>query len=246
MRRRFVIFVLAASAASAASLAAQDIHGTILITRRLTHRSVTAPVPIYQRGPTVQLAHSTDDDPLAFERSHVVIYLEGPASPASASKNPYVLQQQDRQFLPDLLVVPAGAAVSFPNHDPIFHNVFSLSGPKSFDLGSYDQGDSRTVTFPKPGIVFVYCHLHTNMTATILVAPNRFYAQSGRDGHFDIRGVPPGRYTVVAWHKAVGSFRQPLTIEPGKDATITFNLPLADIIEDHPHAAHSALNHGGQ
>jgi len=85
--------------------------------------------------------------------------------------------------------------------DPIFHNIYSLSKPKSFDLGSYDKGQTRQVIFPRPGIVEIYCHLHPNMQATVVVTPNRWYAQPDSDGHYRIPDGPPGQYTVVAWHK---------------------------------------------
>ena len=110
--------------------------------------------------------------------------------------------------------------------DPIFHNIFSLSKPKSFDLGSYDKGESRTVTFPKPGVVYVYCHLHPNMEATIVVTPNRWYAVRSA-GQYHIRGVPPGQYTVVAWHKAAGFFRKTIEVEAGH-ASADFFIPIED------------------
>lgn len=219
-----IIFVLTALGANAWG---QTLSGTIRIYKPLTKRSITASVPIYQRGPTVRLGEAGDEDPLDFERSHVLVYLEG--SLAASGIESYgvnaTVRQEGRQFAPDLVIIPAGGTVSFPNMDPIFHNVFSLSPAKSFDLGSYDRGDARRVTFAKPGIESVYCHLHPNMSATIFVAPNRWYAQSDREGHFHIRDVPPGSYTVVAWHKAIGSFRQPVRIEAGRDANVTFTLP---------------------
>ena len=89
--------------------------------------------------------------------------------------------------MPDLVVVPVGSTVSFPNMDPIFHNIYSLSKPRTFDLGSYDKGETRKVMFPKPGIVDVYCHLHPNMAATIVVTPNRWYARPDRSGQFESR-----------------------------------------------------------
>src|SRR6185437_11316671 len=153
------------------------------------------------RGTVVSLGKDAGQDPVAYELAHVVVYLEGAAqtSPAKAVKPPaFTMEQVDRRFTPDLLVVPAGSSVSFPNMDPIFHNVFSLSKPKSFDLGSYDKGDTRVVTFPKPGIVEVYCHLHPNMQATVVITPNRWYAQPGPSGEYKLPDLPPGRYTIVA------------------------------------------------
>jgi plastocyanin len=209
--------------------AAQDVTGTILIKKRLTKRGVTAAVSVYQRGTTVALGKDSAQDPIAFEQSRVVIYLESAASIAGRDKQPPVtaqIQQQDRRFVPDLVVVPAGSTVSFPNMDPIFHNIYSLSRPKSFDLGSYDRGQTRTVTFPKAGIVEIYCHLHPNMSATVLVTPSRWYARPDAAGQYRIPDVPPGQYTVVAWHKSAGVFRKKITVEAGHDATASFFIPL--------------------
>jgi plastocyanin len=209
---------------------AQDVTGTILIKKKLTKPSVTAAVPIYQRGVTVELGKDAAEDPLSFERSHVVIYLEGPVPAESAPPKPVTLpmQQINRRFSPDLLVVPVGTAVSFPNMDPVFHNIFSLSKAKSFDLGSYNKGESRSVTFSKPGVVFVYCHLHPNMEATIVVTPNRWFARSDSAGQYRIPDVPPGQYTVVAWHKAAGFFRKTIVVGPGHNATADFFIPIGD------------------
>jgi plastocyanin len=227
MRRRCLILVLCFSAIVRFS-SAQSITGTIVIKKKLTKPSVTASVSVYQRGTTVNLGKDAETDPIAYERSRVVVYLEGPApsgAPASEAETQQI-QQLDRRFVPDLVVVPVGSTVSFPNMDPIFHNIYSLSKPKSFDLGSYDKGETRKVTFPKPGIVEIYCHLHSNMEAVIVVTPNRWYAQPDRNGQYRIPDVPPGRYTLVAWHKAAGFCRKTVTIEDGHDITADFLIPL--------------------
>ena len=217
-------------AKNCAAPASQEITGTILIKKKLTKPSVTAEVSMYQRGTSVELGKDNPQDPLAFERSRVVVYLEGPASsPAGPPRAAtFAMQQLNRRFSPDLLVIPAGTTVSFPNMDPIFHNVFSLSKPKTFDLGSYVKGDSRNVLMAKPGVVYVYCHLHPNMEATIVVTPNRWFARSDADGQFRIPNVPPGQYTVVAWHKAAGFFRKYIIVEPSRNAVVDFFIPLPD------------------
>jgi plastocyanin len=219
--------VLCVATAFTAGAGAQDITGTILIKKKLTKPSVTASVSVYQRGTAVKLGKDAEEDPIAYERSRVVLYLEGagPAGDGSANQAPEV-QQVDRRFQPDLVVVPIGSSVSFPNMDPIFHNIYSLSKPKSFDLGSYDKGETRKVTFPKPGIVDIYCHLHPNMAATIVVTPNRWYARPDRSGKFRIPNVPPGQYTVVAWHKSAGFFRKSIVVENGHDSIADFFIPL--------------------
>src|ERR1700733_7914565 len=225
-----VLVIGSAAALLAAGAAAQDITGTILIKKRLTRPSVTAPVSVYQRGTTVKLGSDAEQDPLAYERSRVIVYIEG-AGPATSDatapgETTEQVEQLDRRFVPDLVVVPVGSSVSFPNMDPIFHNIYSLSKPKTFDLGSYDKGETRTVKFSKPGIVEVYCHLHPNMAATVMVTPNRWYARPDRMGHYRIPNVPPGKYTGVAWHKSAGFYRKSITVENGRDAVVDFFIPL--------------------
>jgi plastocyanin len=222
------VFLFSATVLVAASACAQDITGTILIKKRLTKPSVTAPVSVYQRGTTVKLGKDGGEDPIAYERSRVVVYLEGPlpALNNTPATTPFQIQQIDRRFLPDLLVVPVGSTISFPNMDPIFHNIYSLSKPKSFDLGSYDTGDTRNVLFSKPGIVEIYCHLHPNMAATVVVTPNRWYARPDPSGQFRIPNVPPGQYTIIAWHKSAGFFRQSLLVDQGHDSSVEFFIPL--------------------
>src|SRR5215467_10050094 len=180
-------------------LHANEIEGTIVIQRRLTKRKVTSSADLYQRGRSVELGPDREQDDLAFERSHVVVYLEGNLP---SEKITTELNQQDRRFSPDLVVIPAGSTVSFANLDPIFHNVFSLSKAKSFDLGNYPKGQKRSVKFSKPGIVFVDCHLHPNMSAAIVVTPNRWSTKADSSGHFVLSGLRPGMYTIVAWHRA--------------------------------------------
>jgi len=218
----------ACAAPKCAAAGLVEITGVITVNRKLTKRSVTAAVPLYQRGTTVGLASDTAEDPIAYERSRVIVYLEGSLPQASGATHhaTFRMDQANRRFSPDLLVVPVGATVSFPNMDPIFHNIFSLSKAKEFDLGSYDKGDSRTVTFTKPGVVYVYCHLHPNMEGTIVVAPSHYFAQADASGHFHLPAVPPGEYTVVAWHKAAGFFRKQIVVEPGHAAAADFLIPL--------------------
>jgi len=212
---------------AAALLAGADLRGTIVIERKLSRHNVTPSAGMYQRGVAVELGADDDADPLAFERSHVAIYLEGAPKSSVPESSKASIEQRDRRFVPDLVVIAAGSTVSFPNFDPIFHNVFSLSKAKSFDLGNYPLGQSRLVTFPNPGVVAVYCHLHSNMAASIVVAPSRWAARADRDGVFALKDVPAGTYAVVAWHKTAGTFRKTVTIGE-KDAEVSFTLPYAE------------------
>jgi plastocyanin len=213
------------AACGIAPLCAGDVTGTVVIERKLTKRKVTPAAELYQRGTTVALVPN-ETDPLAWERSHVAIYLEGTPSSTAGASAMLTMAQDHRRFVPDLLVIAAGSAVSFPNLDPIFHNVFSLSKPKSFDLGNYPQGQTRKVTFNTPGIVFVDCHLHANMAASIVIAPNRWNARVDDAGKFSLPDVPPGTYTIVAWHKTAGFFRKQITVRDSGGAQVEFSIPL--------------------
>jgi plastocyanin len=207
-----------------AVLSAGDIQGTVIVTHKLTRRKVTASSGAYERGSPVVLGSGAfAKDALAYERSHVVIYLDGdfPSNSTVAT-----MDQKNREFVPDLITIPCGSTVSFPNMDPIFHNVFSLSKPKTFDLGNYAKGQTRSVTFLKPGIVLVNCRLHTNMTGAIVVTPNQWNSIPDADGRFELRGVPDGTHTLIAWHKAVGFLRRTVTVSDARIAIVEFPVPL--------------------
>jgi len=223
---RSVFLVLSSSVAFAG-----DIAGTVVIQHRLTKPKVTLSVGGYERGVAVPLQADGANDPLAAEFGRVVIYVEGafPAAPKRAT-----MEQRNRQFVPETLVLPIGSTVSFPNLDPIFHNVFSLSKPRNFDLGNYPQNQTRTVTFTKPGIVFVNCHLHPNMSAAIVITPNRWATKADSSGRFDLSDLPPGTYPITAWHRAAGFFHQTVHVRDGVPATVTFTIPLGD-----PEPAHT-------
>jgi plastocyanin len=137
---------------------------------------------------------------------------------------PYVMAQQNTAFVPNLLVVPVGARVTFPNLDAFFHNVFSYSPPRSFDLGRYPKGESRTVRFEEPGIVRIFCEIHASMYASILVAPSD-HAQiiNSQDG-FSFPGLAAGRYRVVAVDAAGRRAKSELTLKDDQVSEITLAL----------------------
>lgn len=220
-----IVRVLLCFAAVSTSILAADITGEIVIKRKLTKRTVTSSASAYYRGPAIEATPISTEDPLAFERQHVVIYIEGagPTEPVSA-----VLTQENRRFEPDLIVVPVGSTVRFPNRDLVFHNVFSLSKSKSFDLGNYPRDQTRTVTFSRPGVVFVNCHLHPNMSAAIVVTPNAWFTRADDKGRFRFPHLPPGRYTVTAWHKTGGAHKKMVEVKDGADSTVSFLIPFAD------------------
>ena len=110
------------------------------------------------------------------------------------------LNQSQMMFRPLVLPVVAGTAVDFPNNDNLYHNVFSYSQPKEFDLGRYPTGEKRAVLFVKPGVVKVYCDIHSHMYATILVLKSHYFALPDDDGFFTIPNVPEGTHKVVFWY----------------------------------------------
>jgi plastocyanin len=117
-----------------------------------------------------------------------------------------------KEFSPHVLVVPAGSRVAFPNHDPFNHNVFSLSEENPFDLGLYGRGETRTISFARPGVVRVYCNVHAQMSAVVVVRDNLWFAQPSSDGSFTLRSVPPGRYPLHVWHERAPEVSRELTV----------------------------------
>jgi len=113
------------------------------------------------------------------------------------------LVQKNKSFHPALLVIPVGGKVEFPNHDPFFHNVFSLFEGKRFDLGLYESGTTRFVQFDKPGVSFIYCNIHAEMSAVVIALPTPYYAISNARGEISIPDVPPGRYELQVFHSSV-------------------------------------------
>lgn len=111
------------------------------------------------------------------------------------------LTQRDKKFVPHVLVVPVGAVVDFPNDDPFFHNVFSLFNGKRFDLGLYEAGTTRAVNFNAPGVCYIFCNIHPEMSAVVIVTESTYYAVSTRGGDFAISNVPPGHYQLNVWQE---------------------------------------------
>lgn len=149
-----------------------------------------------------------DDSRTAHDAGNVVLWLtpaEGtavPSSPASASSQHPRLIQRNKSFEPHLLVVPVGSVVEFPNRDPFFHNVFSLFEGKRFDLGLYEAGSTRDVRFDKPGISYIFCNIHAEMSAVVIALDTPYYGISDQRGEVVIPNVPAGRYMLRVWYEA--------------------------------------------
>ena len=143
-----------------------------------------------------------------------VVYIETAPESAFDGREPRRarMDQRNETFLPHVLAVDAGASVDFPNNDSTYHNVFSLSKTKRFDLGRYARGQSRAVRFDRPGIVRVFCDIHSHMSAFVLVFSHPYYATTESDGRYRIDNLPPGTYTVSAWHEGAVRDTRPVTI----------------------------------
>jgi plastocyanin len=134
--------------------------------------------------------------------------------------------QQDESFEPRVIAITRGSTVEFPNADPFFHNVFSLSSGAAFDLGRYKRGDTRSRVFTRPGLVKVYCHVHSQMSASILVLDNTYFTRPQADGTFDMSDVPPGSYRLSAWQERLGETQVSIQVQPGQTTQVEINLPL--------------------
>jgi len=133
------------------------------------------------------------------------------------------LAQKDQCFSPRVVAIAAGAAVDFPNMDPIYHNVFSLSPTRRFDLGKYPKGSSRRVDFRKPGLVNVYCEIHSSMEAFILVLPNHAFTRPSATGEYSLPDLPPGTYQLHVWHPDLGTQTTTIVVPPTGDVLQSVN-----------------------
>lgn len=144
------------------------------------------------------------------------------------------LVQKNKQFHPSLIVVPVGGKVEFPNHDPFFHNVFSLFEGERFDLGLYESGTTRFVQFDKPGISYIFCNIHAEMSAVIIAVDTPFYGISDAHGEISLPRGPPGRYRLQVFHTSVSpdslrALSREITISEGNTFIGTFNLSESDL-----------------
>lgn len=161
------------------------------------------------------------------ELDNVIVFVNATTRVDSAPQR-VSIRQTNEEFVPHVVAVTAGSTVEFPNDDLIFHNVFSLSRVATFDLGRYPRNASKARTFTKPGVVKVFCHLHSHMSAIVRVFPHPYFAVPDRNGRFMIPDVPVGRVEVTAWHERAGEVTRSATVEDSSAAELTFSLPLTD------------------
>ena len=217
--------------ASTGSISGNVVVSTALAARRPDFR-------IYADPGTGSIAPRESRDPLAAELKNVVIYLDGdstalPASPERLERYRHgSIAQHDERFVPHVLPVVRGAVVQFPNEDNVYHNVFSLSSAaaangKGFDLGRYPKGSSKSWTFDTPGTVQLFCHIHSDMSAVVLVLSNPFFAVPTDDRRYVIDDVPEGDYTILGWHERAKAVVKRVHVVAGQTTMVDFNIPLA-------------------
>jgi plastocyanin len=166
------------------------------------------------------------------------VYVENVLAPAVKGQRK-VIEQTGKKFVPNWAVVQRGTAIQFPNMDNIYHNVFSLSSGNQFDLGLYNSGgEAKTHTFTEPGSVDVYCNIHPQMAASVLVVPNKLFAKVKPDGTFEIANVPAGRRKIAAW--APGSRLTADWVEVAAGQTAELNLKLDSKTPGHKNKAGQA------
>ena len=164
--------------------------------------------------------------PKAAEISNVIVFLKDAPHRGEPAPMHVTIAQKDEAFVPRVVAITRGSMIDFPNSDPFFHNVFSLSRGANFDLGRYPRGESRSRRFPNAGLVKVYCHIHSHMTASIMVFDHHYFRIPAGDGAFTLDDVPAGSYQISAWHERIGESINTVRVEPGRAARVDFALPM--------------------
>jgi len=165
------------------------------------------------------------------EMKDFVVYVDQPISNINQPppKPMQVVIQKDGTFKPHVLPVMVGTTVEWPNNDDIFHNVFSISEAKPFDLGFYKSHEVKRVTFDKPGRVDIFCSIHTRMNCIVLVLENPFFAATDKDGNYQIPDLPAGAYRLKAWHERLPSQTMDVTVPVNGEISQDFVLTVTGL-----------------
>lgn len=161
-----------------------------------------------------------------------IVYIKGPVPGSPAPTKVEKIRQKDATFIPHVLPIMVGTVVEWPNEDNIYHNVFSKSDANKFDLDLYKKGDpaKKSPPFTKPGEVDVYCSIHARMSCIILVLENPYFATSDARGHYTITNVPPGHYTLVAWHDRLpDDIKEIVVPETGNITGVDFTMGIKNL-----------------
>jgi plastocyanin len=204
----------AAAAAAQTAPAPGSIRGRVEVRRELSAHGTRPTVAELGAPPP----------PEAPDRRRTVVYLE--EAPRAAFEEPVraraTMDQRNETFVPYVLPILVGTTVDFPNSDRTYHNVFSFSKTKRFDLGRYARGGSKSVRFDRAGVVRVFCDIHSHMSAFILVFAHRYFALTDAEGRYRLDNVPPGQYTVVAWNDGQPRQQRPVRVPEGGAVELDF------------------------
>jgi plastocyanin len=188
---------------------------------------------------TGEVALTQSGSDTAPDASQVVVWLTPSGSttmPRTIDQPRYRLVQHNKRFEPNLLVVPVGSVVDFPNADPWFHNVFSLYRGKRFDLGLYQAGTQRSVRFDRVGPSYLFCNIHPEMTGVVLAIDSSLYAISDKSGRYSISGVAPGKYTMHVWYEnakpeSLASLQRAVVVDDATHALPTVSVPVTKQVQ---------------
>jgi plastocyanin len=190
---------------------------------------VAITVPVSKAPPSAAYgARRIEKGPVdtASELTNVVVFVQDAPRPQNLHATRARIVQENETFVPRVVAITRGSTVDFPNADPFFHDVFSLSRAGTFDLGSYPRGQTKSQQFRRTGLIKVYCHIHSHMSASIMVFDHPFFTIPRPDGGFTIDEVPAGTYKVSAWHERIGESTQSVRIEAGRPSEVEFALPI--------------------
>jgi len=158
------------------------------------------------------------------------------------------LLQKNKQFSPHVVAITTGTTVEFPNRDPFFHDVFSIYHGKPFDLGLYESGSSRKVAFTKPGVSYIFCNIHSEMSAVIVALQTPYFAQTNASGNFEITNIPPGRYKMEVWYELASAsdlegLARDVQITPGENVLPPLVVRVSNSAPEHTNKYGEAYSH---
>jgi len=169
----------------------------------------------------------------------VVVWLSSVNGKETVAPGPIArLLQKDKRFTPHMLAVPVGTSIEFPNQDPFFHDVFSIYHGKPFDLGLYESGAVRKVRFSQPGISYIFCNIHPDMSAVVIALSTAHFTVTARDGSFRIPNVSPGRYRLRIWYEMasdaeLSSLSRESEVTSGESAIDTLTIHATNAPREH-------------
>jgi len=222
-------FIVVALALAVASLGLVRAAAPRTVATGTIRGTVTLPASAPGRRPSVSRPGGTsaaDREQDALDRQTSVLYLDNmPRGMAGEFvERKARLDQRGQRFVPHIVAIGVGGTVDFPNSDPFFHNVFSLSDVRSFDLGRYATGKSKVVRFDKAGVVRVFCDIHAHMSAFIFVFAHPYFSVTDGIGRYRIDGVPPGTHTLVLWNETIEPESRQVTVPDGGEVEVNFTV----------------------